>query len=206
MKTNTFDPQQSIKTIEATLQRSNQIIQRDTAKPLILWGYLSVFVSLLVTFTLPLLGTKAHFIWVLMPLIGYPLSYLFLPRKHRDTNRSNPILRYTSILWLVLGLTCASVGFFLGFRGYELFKMDPINFILPFVTLILTIGMLITGLSLRIKAYYWSACIGSIYLIIWGIGYIPENRLILSFAVLQLLMQCVTGHFLQYQNRKPSKR
>lgn len=202
MEDKKLNAQESIKLIEASLRRSSERLEASSAKPLIIWGYVSTGVALAVDFMLAVIGSKAHFLWVLIPLVGSLLSWLILPPRERDKNlKSNPITRQTSVVWSVLGIACCVVGFYFGFGGAAHLGIGKPNIIFPLIALLLTIGMFTTGLSLSIPAYTVGACCGVLYLVLWGLGGISKSGEILSFAVLMFAMQCLVGHYLVYKQK-----
>ena len=76
MDNKTFNAQESIRLIEQTLRRSGQRLEEGYIIPMLVWGYATVAVSLLIYFLLPTMS-HAHWLWLLIPLLGYLLNLSF---------------------------------------------------------------------------------------------------------------------------------
>lgn len=195
---------ESIRLIEQTLRRSSQRLESKSIRPLLLWGYITVAVALLVYCLLPELGSKAHFLWALIPTIGYPLTFAWGHKRDKERIPRAFVERFISTLWLVLGL---SLSFFTTLLGVHASQMTLGLFspmlILYIVILTMSIGMLITGICLRIGAYKWGAIVGYTYLALSLFFSRPDtSNNILIFALVVFFMMCLPGHYLHYKSRK----
>lgn len=206
MDNKSFNAQESIQLIEQTLQRSSQRIERASAKPLLIWGYVSVIVSLLVPTLLERISYKAHLAWALIPILGYTLSYFFVEKS--ESNRTRTFAdRYAKVLWTILGVTMAIVSTKMGIQmGGESVLMGKAvtGFILSFVMLMSIIGLLTTGISLRIHAYTMGGALGAVLLAtltifpsLWW-----EIDLYYPFALFFFLCMCLPGHYISLKKDK----
>lgn len=196
MDNKTFNAEESIRIIEQTIQLSARHLEERSGKALLLWGYLSVATSLAVHFCLPHFGAMTHLLWLLIPIVGYTLAYLLgIPSKQVQAKKGFAE-RFLGTLWLVLGLSNSLVGIYLGMYGGQLLGGDPVLLILAYVCLSCSMGMLITGLSLGIKAYSWGAAVGATYLIAWACGLVRAENFALYFAGLFFGQMCLVGHIL----------
>lgn len=206
MDNKSFNAQESIQLIEQTLQRSSQRIERASAKPLLIWGYVSVIVSLLVPTLLERIGYKAHLAWALIPIVGYTLSYFFVEKSEGNSTRTFAD-RYAAILWAVLGATisivCTTIGIQIG-NSSGIFETLGNALILLFVMLMITIGQFITGISFRIHAYTGGGILGAILLA--SMFFFPEaakgENMCYTFALFFFLCMCLPGHYISLKKDK----
>lgn len=199
MDNKTFNAQESIQLIEQTLRRSSQRLEEKCITPMLVWGYTTVVVSLLIYFLLPSISYYAHFLWMLIPLFGYSLSYILDKSSIESNTRAFPE-RFVDTLWAVAGGSVGIACGILGLRGGGSVSTE-IYFML--VITVISIAMLVTAISLDIKAYKWGSFAGYIYLLrLTSVrtGFSPEE--ILYFGATFFVMMCCTGHYLQYKQRK----
>lgn len=204
MDNKTFNAQESIQLIEQTLRRSSQRLEEKCVTPMLVWGYTTVVVSLLIYFLLPSISYYAHLLWMLIPLFGYSLSYILGKNNIEPSTRAFPE-RFVDTLWAVAG---ASVGIACGVLGLRGCSSIPMEIYFMLVITVISIAMLVTGISLNIKAYKWGSFAGYLYLLrltrLTGgkADFSPEE--ILYFGATFFVMMCCTGHYLQYKQRRAS--
>lgn len=205
MDNKTLNAQESIRIIEQTLQRSAKHLEERSGKALVFWGYLTCLISLLVYLCTPYLGERVHLLWILIPLLGYPLSYILGIKNKQYQRERGFVERFLWSLWLVIGLSNSFVGFYFGFSLSKTFGAYSLPLILGYVCLSCSMAMLITGLALRIKAYQWGAIAGFVYLIISTFGLISLAGYPLSFALLIFCQMCLVGHYLMHKNKQEGR-
>lgn len=201
MDNKTLNAQESIRIIEQTLERSARNLEDHSGKPLVFWGYLSVITSLGVHFLTPHLGPLAHCLWLLIPVVGYPLSRMLGISSRSPAGERGFVERFLRILWLVIGLSNSLVGIYLGIIGGQYLGSNTALVVLAYVCLSCTMAMLITGVALRIKAYQWGAVFGLVYLIASAVGLITTANYCLAFAALFFGQMCLVGHYLMFKNK-----
>lgn len=199
MDNKTFNAQESIRPIEQTLRRSGQRLEEGYIIPMLVWGYATVAVSLLIYFLLPTMSYHAHWLWLLLPLLGYPLSYILDKSRIEPNTRAFPE-RFVETLWTVAG---GSVGIACGALGLRAGGSISGEIYFALVIMVMSIAMLVTGISLNIKAYKWGSLAGYVYLlrlIVERAEFSPNE--ILYFGATFFVMMCCTGHYLQHKHRK----
>lgn len=199
MNNKTFNAQESIRLIEQTLRRSGQRLEKKCIIPMLVWGYTTVAVSLLIYFLQPAMSYHAHWLWLLIPLLGYPLSYVLDKSSIEPNTRAFPE-RFVETLWAVAG---GSVGIACGTLGLRAGGSVSGEIYFALVIMVMSIAMLVTGISLNIKAYKWGSFAGYIYLLrlIVERAEFSSNE-ILYFGATFFVMMCCTGHYLQYKHRE----
>lgn len=205
MDNKTLNAQESIRIIEQTLQRSAKHLEERSGKALVFYGYLSCLISLVVYFCTPYIGTKAYMLWVLIPILGYPLSYILGIKNKQYQRERGFVERFLWSLWFVIGLSNSFVGLYCGFVLSKSLGAYTLPLILGYVCLSCSMAMLITGLTLRIKAYQWGAIAGFAYLLASAIGIISTGNYPLAFAVLFFCQMCLVGHYLMHKNKQEGR-
>lgn len=197
-----FDAQESIRLIEQTLRRSAQNMEEHSGKPLVLWGYVTVLSALAVYFSAPYLGGKAHLLWCLIPVLGYPLAHFLGCLGTPSQLGQGFVSRFLRILWLVIGLSNCVVGFYLGFVASASLGAWTTPLVLAYVSLSCSMAMFITGTVLSIRVYQVAAVAGLLYLLLSATGVLAGMDYSLSFAALSFVQMCLVGHYLLYKVKK----
>lgn len=185
-----LSPAESLRLIEAMIQRSGQRLRRASWLPLLVWGYTSVGISLLIYFLVPVLGSKANFFWLGIPIIGILGMQLGGESifKSPDPEGSTPIDRFINIVWMVLGINCMLCSF-----------LAPGRYILFIVLLLMSIGAMMTALATRFRPLMVTSAIGM--LMNYGMLFFPagSSLVLLWFALAFAIVFVVPGHILRHQ-------
>lgn len=183
-------PVESLRLIEAMIQRSSQHIQQRSWIPFLVWGYLSMVTSLLIYFLLPSCGPKTHILWLLIPLIGWGVAWRNGSLMPGQTNAIgiSPIDRVTSIIWTVLGINASICSVVIGS-----------NLTLFIILLLMTIGAMMTALVTRFRMLLYMSIIGM--LMSYGMLLFPiqGREILLYFSLAFVLIFIIPGHILQHQ-------
>ncbi len=188
-----LSPAESLRLIEAMIQRSGKRLERDSWFPCLLWGYLTVAASLLVYFLYPTLGHKANIFWLIIPIVGWSGMYLkgYMSSKPRQATVTTPLDRFIKIIWLVLGINSLICSFLIG--------GDRILFLM---LLMMGMGGMMTGLATRFHLLTYMSLVG----IVMGYGmlFIPfeGHGIILYFGLAFFLTFVIPGHILRIKVKR----
>lgn len=181
---------ESLELISQMIQNTKKNMENGGGKSLLIWGYTTIGISLLVYFSI--LYTQQwqyNGLWFGIPLIGYTLEYL--ERRSHPKMITTYIDRIISQIWLVLGVVAllASCSAFI--------QQISILFI---IALLINTGATMTGLIIKFKALTIGGCIG--ILLAFSLLFISGLDSILIFAAIFLLCMVIPGHILQHAEKK----
>jgi len=188
-----LNEQESMELITRMIQNTQRKLERGTGNIMLLWGYATVFTTILVWAMITYVGShRFGYLWYLIPVIG--ITGLFL-RKKRPKEVRTYVDKVITYIWVVLGGT----GFLLSTLSIWSFMWTlPILFI---VIIIMGMGSTLTGLVIEFKPSIIGGIIGVLLSAIQvsGLGY---DIKMFSFALAFLVMYVIPGHILNYRAKK----
>lgn len=195
-------PQESIDIITNIMNTTKQRIEKKSGTPFLIWGYATLFVSIIVYYVTSLTGNPWYnFLWYLIPCIGMPLTL----RHHKKQTKeiTTPIQKSISYLWMFLGF----LGLLLTIYPSILINTTDYNFqalpyrILFIMLLLMTVGTGFTAILIRSKTIFYGAIIGTI-----GTFALPYLSLyfnsILIFGIIFFLFMVIPGHILNFKTKQ----
>lgn len=192
METKKMSEKESLAIIATMMQETREYFEKGSGNIMLLWGYLSAFVSIgiYIGWTLTQ-NIQVMWGWWLLPLIGFP-GMLFL-RKGQARHVKTLIGEMIGKVWSVIGICTLLIPLVNMFTGHI-----PILFL---EVLLVNIGIAITGLMIRYKVIYLPgfAGIGISFLFL----FVSWKVQILIFALLFIVLMVIPGHLL---NRKAAKK
>lgn len=172
---------ESLELISQMIRETRENIEKHVAYPLLIWGYLTVAVSLAVWYILSKTGNYHwHLLWFVLPVIGWPLN------KWLGRNAQKGVTTYMD---RIVGMIWAVVGVAVLLVGIASFRIGNVLFI---IALLLSIGTALTGLVIKFKSITWAG-IASV-LLSFVLLFVPDINQILVFAALFVVMMIVPGH------------
>ena len=149
-----------------------------------LWGYVTVIISLLVWFLLKETGNNNwQFLWFLLPVIAFPAT-LWSQRKARKMLKTY-IDRVVDYVWTVFGLG----AFLVSCTAIFVWKI-PILFV---ILLMMGMGTALTGLIVNTKVVTIGSA-GSLALV--GMFLYARHRPDTVFALAFVFMMVIPGHYM----------
>ncbi|MEG2366346.1 MAG: hypothetical protein RSB29_06315 [Alistipes sp.] len=192
MENKTFNETQSLELITRMIQETRTHMERHAGVPFLVWGYVTVIVTLAVWFALTRTQNPTwNLLWFALPALGMLLTQLTDDRKSKTVvTFIDRIIRHT---WLVLGCSAVLVSLLTLFSPLQL----PILFI---ILLLMSIGTILTGAMIRFRLCIASGILGILLstLCLW----VSPLDSCLVFAAAFVVMQIIPGHILNYQSRK----
>ena len=140
---------ESLALITQMIQNTHRRLTVNAGKPYLIWGYLTAGVAIF-EWLVAVNGWSFYwmFAWWLIPLLGFPL--MLLTCRKRPTEPKNYIDRAVEAVWIA-----SSVAMIPAFAIALFYRVS----ILPLVTLIISIGTLISGRLIARKAVTWGGAL-----------------------------------------------
>jgi hypothetical protein len=176
------------------IQNTKNRMETNCGMPFLLWGYTTVFISLLVwllvTYTQ---NNNWQYLWFMLPIIGGTGTYLSA-RNQQPTVKSH-LDKVISYIWLVFG----TAGFLISLLAMFFWKL-PILFI---ILLLMGMGTTLTGLVINYKTVTICGTLGALSSI--GCLFYEGFNQVLIFAPVFIFMMIIPGHVLNHAARKQKK-
>ena len=151
MEDKRISEKESLELIARMIRETQDNAARYAAYPLLIWGYTTVIVSLVVWYFYLQTGMwQINYLWFALPAIAGPLT-IFFNRKDKNKGAKNYIDRVTAQIWTVFGV----VGFCLSCMAFVV-RID----ILFVVSLLMGMGATLTGLVCKYKPLSIAGIIG----------------------------------------------
>ena len=208
MEEKNLTEKESLALIAGMIQKTRQRTGLDRGKPLLLWGYTSVFAAVMVYAALMITySPKAMLLWMLIPLIGLPLQYRFLAHEKRTKGEAKS---YTDIitdrLWMfVMFSELIAVAICSGFAcfGYHCV------WILMFIYSLIAVGLASTaqGIIIRENSLVAGGLVGvagGLVIAACKIVGIPLNAAwtMPLFVVCFVMMTIIPGHIINHKAKQ----
>ena len=187
---------ESIALISRMIDNTRNRMLRNSGRPFLVWGYVTVFTTLLVMGAVYYFqDPKWNILWMLLPVLGALLMWLTRD-KHTEGKVSTFVDRVINNVWLVMGLTAWFVSMLALFTPMRL----PILFI---ILLIMGMGTTVTGLIIR----FTPTAVGGVAAIILAPFTLIAGNMWqpLLFIAGFVVMMIVPGHILNYKSNHPAR-
>jgi len=190
MEDRILNEKESLDLIAGMIRNTQNKMQQNVGRPLLILGYISVIVALGIWFANLSTGDyRWNYIWFTVPVVGWALVFKHNRKHHYATTYIDRIINY---VWFVFGggiLIACSVSVFLwDFQGI-------------FVTALM-MGMMtaLIGLIVRVKSITWSGIAG---MLISPVSLVlDDDYQKLFLAVLFVILLILPGHILSIKNKK----
>ena len=191
MEDKQLNEKESLDLITRMIQNTQQKLEKGSGIPFLIWGYATIFTSVLVWYLLYLTQNPYwQYLWFLIPIIGAPATGFFY--RKREKSVKTYIDKVIGYVWLVLGLA----GFVVSMVAIFYWNL-PILFI---VILLMGSGSTITGLIIRFTPITIAGFTGLLLSV--ACLFIKGIDSILIFAAVFLIMMVIPGHILYAKGRK----
>ena len=190
MEQKKLSEKESLELITQMIQESRERIARHAAYPLLIWGYMTLLLSLVMWYVIERYAYwTIQFIWFLLPVICYPATLYFSRKDRSEGGTRNYMERITGQLWTVFGVVALLLSLF----SYYPTLQGKIN-IYFYIPLLMGMGCTLTGLVNKHKASTWCGAIGT--LLSFGILLIGSHHGLLLFGAIFAEMMIIPGHLL----------
>lgn len=172
---------ESLELISQMIRETRENIEKRVAYPFLIWGYLTVIVSVIVWYVLSETGNyQWNWLWLALPLIGWPLNFLIGKKSEKAT--VTYMDRIIGNIWVVIGIAVLLVGI----------VSWLLNDVLFIIALLLSIGTTLTGWVIKYKPIGRAGVIS--VLLSFALIFVPGVNQLLVFAVLFVVMMIIPGH------------
>lgn len=191
MEDKRISEKESLELIARMIRETQNNTARHAAYPLLIWGYATVLIAMVVWYFILLTGSwEIHFLWFALPLIGGPLT-IYFNRKNEKPGARNYIDRVTSQIWIVFG----TVGFCLSCLSFVC-RID-ILFIIP---LMMGMGATLSGLVTKYRVLWIAGAIGTV--MSFSLPFVQGNDKLPVFAAIFIVMMIIPGHIMNKQIKR----
>lgn len=182
---------ESLELITRMIQETQNNVARYAAYPLLIWGYLTVVISIVVwTVIFKYQYLAIQYLWWLLPLVAFPLT-IYFSRKGGKRGIVTYMDRITSQIWCLYG----GVGFLLSIFAF--IRPVDIYFLIP---LLMGMGVALSGCVIKYRPMVVAGCVG--IALSFLLLFIRDVDRLLIFAAIFVVMMIIPGHLL---NRKMKK-
>ena len=195
MEERVLTEKESLELIASMIQDTQNRMARYAAYPSLIWGYMTVLISIVVWFVLGQYQMpEIQYLWWLLPVVCFPLT-LYFSRKDRQSGVKNYMDRITAQLWWVFGI----VGFLLSCFAF-MGKVD-ILFLIP---LLMGMGVTLSGCVSKYSPMRWAGVAG--IALSFSLLFVHGLDRLLVFALLFIIMMVIPGHLLNRKMKQACSR
>lgn len=194
MENKKMTEKESLDLITQMIQNTRQNLDEGSGNMFLLWGYVTLVVTLVVMAGLYFTGS---YMWMwgfwAIPALGYPLSYMLLRKQQQQVTKQYSD-KMVNDLWMWIGVSCM-IFVFMGLVN------NKMEIILPLSSLFISMGTLITGVIIRYMKFSFAAFglgIGTQMLINGHQGLLEMA----GFALVVLFALIIPGHVLNSRAKK----
>jgi hypothetical protein len=198
MEDKTLNEKESLELITKMIQNTKHRMEQNSGLPLILWGTLTVFFSVLIwsLFKFGIANSPIYnLLWLGIPILGWIGMVIILKTGTKKRYVKTFIDKVINYIWLVLGMAT----FILCIVAYISHNI-PILFI---IALLMTCGVAITNLIINFKTGTWCGVIG--ILLSPLCIYFKGLDSLLIFALIFGITMIIPGIVLQVKSKKYAK-
>lgn len=191
MEDKKISEKESLELISRMIRETQDNTARYGAYPLLIWGYTTVVISVVIWALLWQTGSmKVNYLWFALPVIAGPLTTIF-KKKDAGKGTKNYIDRITGQIWIVFGV----VGFVLSCLAFVI-HID----ILFVITLLMGMGATLTGLVCKYKPLSVAGSIG--VALSFTLLFVQGSGTLLIFAAIFMVMMIIPGHIMNKQMKQ----
>lgn len=185
MDNRSLNEKESLELIAQMIQNTKFRMARNAGTPFLIWGYVTIIISLAVWLLLKETGNyNWQWLWFLLPATAFPLT-LWIDRKQQKMVKTY-IDRIVGYVWTVFGFG----GFFVSWVAIFFWNLS----ILFIILLMMGMGTALTGLIIKMKVVTVCGTLGALASI--GCIYVHGFDQILVFALAFVFMMVIPGHYL----------
>lgn len=160
MKEQQINERQSLDIITAMIAQTKERLHMGDGNILLLWGYLTVSVSILIGVLLYTTHNPAwNWLWFLLPVVGCPATSIMARRQEVKTGTKTYTDRLCSGVWTLVGwIAFVCMVICLGFMFIA--GKDVWSIMLVYSTLIIGLIVAVQGLIIREKSLVFGGVVG----------------------------------------------
>ncbi|WP_165157016.1 hypothetical protein [Parabacteroides sp. ZJ-118] len=185
MEDKNLTEKESLELIARMIKETQNNVARYAAYPLLIWGYLTTFIAVVVWFAIfKYEFYQIQYLWWSLPVIAFPLT-IYFSRKSGKRGAQTYMDRITNRVWGIFGC----VGFLLSFFAF--FQAVDIYFLIP---LLMGMGVAISGCVTKYNPMIVLGIVG--IALSFSLLFIHGLDRLLIFAAIFVVMMIIPGHLL----------
>lgn len=188
MENKILNEKESLALITEMIQHSQMKLKRGKGLPFLVFGYVTLAVSVLVYYLLVNTANSLYNLcWLAIPAVGFVLMAML---RKRNTGYARTYLdRIVRNVWWVIGSAIFFVSFSAGFIRIP---------VMPILILLLGAGTCITGSVIRFRAVVIGGAIGIAAFL--ALFFVSGYYQVLAYGLTVCLMMVIPGHYLNYKS------
>ncbi|MFV0391418.1 MAG: hypothetical protein ACK5KP_05995 [Paludibacteraceae bacterium] len=191
MEEKQLNEKESLELISQMIRNSRRRLEKHDGMPFLIWGYITIIVSILVWYLLKSTGNPQwNFLWFAIPVFG--TIFMFFLNKKPDTGVKTFLDTVIQYIWIVFGSGGVIVSVITFFCW-----TTPVLFI---IVLMMGMGASLTGLVIKFNPVVIAGFTGVVLSIF--IQILPSAYSFFIFALAFFIMMVIPGHILNYKSKK----
>lgn len=184
--------QESLDLISRMLRNTHDRFERGAGKPFVIFGYITLVVSLIVWYALKTTGNDNwNWLWFIIPLIGGFYVYFLLKEKPQKV--VTYIDRAVSYVWYILGGCAVLISLYVAL-------FDKPYHTVQVISMLMFAGEAIIGSIIKLRYVQIMGLIGIV--LSFGLLFLSGLDQIIGFAGMSLLAMIIPGHIMNAQAKK----
>lgn len=192
MENKTLNSAESLELISRMIAETRGKLEKGGGTIFLIWGYTATIVAIAVFSLVSLTGNYLfQWLWWTIPTVGWSFMYFHL--RNRQKSVKTYIDKFIGYIWLTIGIVAVAlpvVGMFSAVANFM---------ILPFEALIVSVGVVMTGLTIRFKTLtvcgFIALALSFLMTLVGGDWYIY------IFIAMFIVGMIIPGHALNHQKR-----
>lgn len=191
MENKQLNSEESIALIQRMITATREKYERGSGTSFLIFGYVSFIVAIATTLAIKLTGNYSFaFLWWAIPVVGFPIN--FYVNRNKPKQIKTYIDKFLDQVWMVLSF------FLILFPLVAILSSLNGKMIIPFEALLLSVGMLITGISIKITPVIWSGISAAV--LSFGMFFTSSGDEYMFMAMF-LFGMIIPGHVLNYRGK-----
>lgn len=191
METKNLNSQESLELIARMITQTRKKLEHGGGTTFLIWGYTSVAVAIAVIAALELTqNNNCLLLWWAIPIIGNVLMYFKLRNSPKQVRTY--IDTFIGNIWITIGIVAVL------FPIVGMFSQVANFMIIPFEALILSVGVIMTGMTIQFKTL--TVC-GFIALALSLLMFFLSTGYVYVFIAMFVVGMIIPGHVLNYKGR-----
>lgn len=191
MENKTLNSQESLEIITRMIAETRENLERGGGTLFLIWGYTTILVAAAVMLSVNLTQNyNWQWLWWAIPVVGYILMYFNLRNKPKPVKTY--IDKFIGYIWLTIGIVA------IAFPIVGMFSHSANIMILPFEALLLSVGIVMTGLTIRFNALVVG---GFASLALALLMFFISEGYTYVFMAIFIVGMIIPGHILNYRGR-----
>lgn len=194
MKTNELTADESLQIIKDMVAKTRASVEGGF-KDFLVWGYVSLAITAVVYYLVyTTLNPNWSWLWIAIPAVGYPIGYLVHRGDTVEKHAKTYIDRTVTNIWVVIAIICFVSPFAI------MFAHHTGALILPIEALLLSIGVMLTGLTISSKVLLIGGIFGGLIALSMFI-FQGFNLQIPLFGLFFVVTMIIPGHILNCKSK-----